>query len=435
MGDVSKIRVIELFAGVGGFRLGLEGHPLKKWKMPKSNVFETVWANQWEPPGTAGRQFAFECYRQRFDSQNEHPEKICNEDISGVLDKAKKDEYEIPDCDMIVGGFPCQDYSVARTLSRAGGIEGKKGVLWWQILRLVEMKNPRYLLLENVDRLLGSPASQRGRDFAIMLSCLYRLGYSVEWRVINAAEYGFVQRRRRVYIFAEKTNKKWDLSERLTSTGVIVSAFPIKEELSKELNFFIGKDTLSVSEQFGIGRKISDFQNAGVMQEGEVFTAKTHPDYCGSYRTLRKVLVPESKVPESYLVPEDKLKDWEYCKGSKKIPRIDKKTGHKYNYSEGSMAFPDSLDKPARTILTGEGGATPSRFKHIIQIKDDCFRRLVPDELDQIQGFPKGWTDTGMTDGNRAFCMGNALVVGIPRLLGKSIVDDLKRRNSDKQAK
>ena len=99
---------------------------------------------------------------------------------------------------------------------------------------------------------------------------------------------------------------------------------------------------------------------------------------------------------------------------------MDKKTGFKYVYSEGSMTFPDALDRPSRTILTGEGGSGASRFKHVVEV-DGRFRRLVPDELDQLQGFPKGWTNTGMSDGRRAFCMGNALVVGVPHRIGVEI--------------
>ena len=91
------------------------------------------------------------------------------------------------------------------------------------------------------------------------------------------------------------------------------------------------------------------------------------------------------------------------------------------------MAFPDLLENPSRTILTGEGGAGASRFKHIVEI-DGRYRRLVPDELDQLQCFPKGWTDTGMSDGHRAFCMGNALVVGIPHRIGKVIASTVSER-------
>ncbi|MDE6436918.1 MAG: DNA (cytosine-5-)-methyltransferase, partial [Muribaculaceae bacterium] len=178
----SDIRVIELFAGVGGFRVGLER---------ASSRFKTIWNNQWEP--STKRQDASIIYCRQFGLAGH-----VNEDINLVSTE------DIPDGDILVGGFPCQDYSVATTLKNSGGIEGKKGVLWWQIHRILrEHKNPpKYLLLENVDRLLSSPASQRGRDFAIILASLSDLGYYVEWRVINAADYGMPQRRKRTYILA-----------------------------------------------------------------------------------------------------------------------------------------------------------------------------------------------------------------------------------------
>ena len=111
--------------------------------------------------------------------------------------------------DMIVGGFPCQDYSVARSKKNELGIEGKKGVLFWEIIRATEVIRPKYLILENVDRLLKAPSNQRGRDFAIMLAAFNQLGYSVEWRVINAADYGRAQRRRRVFFFVFRNDTKW----------------------------------------------------------------------------------------------------------------------------------------------------------------------------------------------------------------------------------
>lgn len=415
-----KIEVAELFAGVGGFRLGLDGYTSKtnpELNMPKAGGFKTIWANQWEPPGTETRQFAARCYEKRF-GKNAH---LVNEDIAAVLDKAEADNSVIPNCDMVVGGFPCQDYSVAKPLTRAGGIDGKKGILWWEIYRFLTLKQPKYVLLENVDRLLKSPASQRGRDFAIMLSSLYKLGYSVEWRVVNAADYGFVQRRRRVFIFAVKTNDVWDLKKRVLEDGVMAEALPIYDEVDKCDTFKVLKDPYKVSNSFGLGDKVSRFLNSGAMQNGKVFTAAVTPFYEGSCATLGDVLVAEEDVPEEFYIAKDKVKDWKYQKGAKSEPRKNKTTGFEYRYSEGSMAFPDHLNRPARTILTGEGGSGASRFKHVILTESGRYRRLVPDELDQLQGFPKGWTNTGMTNGHRAFCMGNALVVGIPHAIGKVI--------------
>ena len=136
--------VIELFAGVGGFRVGLNNvtgfdnngraHENRDWKF--------LWANQWEPSTTS--QHAFECYITRFGDAGEQ----SNEDISKV------NKLNLPNHTLLVGGFPCQDYSVARSKSTEKGIEGKKGVLFWQIIEVVESKKTPFLLLENVDRLL-----------------------------------------------------------------------------------------------------------------------------------------------------------------------------------------------------------------------------------------------------------------------------------------
>ena len=416
---MSEIKIAELFAGVGGFRLGLEGyanpeHP--EFYMKPAGPFTTVWANQWEPPGTETKQFAARCYEARFGAGS-----VVNEDINKVLDQAEAGEREVPDVDMVVGGFPCQDYSVARPLNQARGIEGKKGVLWWDIYHFLEMKKPRFGLFENVDRLLKSPASQRGRDFAIILSCLADLGYTVEWRVVNSAEYGFPQRRKRVYIFCEKDIAATDLENRLKH-GVMAKAFPAiyPDELTE---FDVLPDPYENSTHFGVGQKTSQFKNAGVMQGCHVLTCDFAEDHRGPRKVLGDVLVPESEVPSEFFIEPEKLPDWRYLKGAKREERTNKKTGFTYIYSEGAMSFPDAIDKPSRTILTGEGGRGASRFKHVIECSDGRYRRLVPDELDQLQGFPKGWTDTGMSDGRRAFCMGNALVTGIPHRIGKAMVE------------
>lgn len=425
MSSKKTIRVAELFAGVGGFRLGLEGFEdpnNPQLNMPAAGPFKTVWANQWEPPGTEAKQFAARCYKAHFGEDS-----VVNEDIHEVIAKFQRGEIEIPDVDMVVGGFPCQDYSVAKPLSQAGGIEGKKGVLWWDIYYFLRMKGPakqpRYVLLENVDRLLKSPASQRGRDFAIILSCLNDLGYSVEWRVVNSAEYGFPQRRKRTYIFARLTGEIWDLDTQISS-GVMAQAFPIEvpeQEIIGHVS--IPDDPFIATRDFNKGHKTSPFMDAGVMQDGKVATCKVVESYTGERRCLGDVLVDESEVPEEFFVEPSKLAQWEYLKGAKREERVDKKTGYAYTYSEGSMAFPDAIDKPSRTILTGEGGRGASRFKHVIKCSDGRYRRLVPDELDQLQCFPKGWTATGMTVGHRAFCMGNALVTGIPHRIGKVIAE------------
>lgn len=414
--EPDDIRVIELFAGVGGFRVGLER---------ASEHFKTVWNNQWEP--STKRQDASMVYATQFGADGH-----CNEDINTV------DVEDIPEADMLVGGFPCQDYSVATTLKNSGGIEGKKGVLWWQIHRILQthQTKPKYLLLENVDRLLGSPATQRGRDFAIILASLSDLGYIVEWRIINAAEYGMPQRRRRTYIFAclkdsEIGRNVEDVNNWIRKDGIMATAFPIKAESTPLASFKIEGDLAEVSETFNNGKtaKLSPFKNSGVMIDRQVYTTATTPEYDGPFVTLGDILVKEEDVPASFFIPEEEIGKWEYAKGGKSEKRVNKTTGYEYNYSEGAMAFPDSIDKASRTIITGEGGAAPSRFKHVILTESGRYRRLTPVELERLNMFPDNHTIQASSDMRRAFLMGNALVTGIVERIGNQMIERLRHRN------
>lgn len=410
-----KIKVIELFAGVGGFRIGLE-----KAKNVSAQ-FEVVWSNQWEP-GTKV-QHASDIYIKRFGAEGH-----SNEDISQVSTK------NIPAHDLLVGGFPCQDYSVARTLNQAAGLEGKKGVLWWSIHKILKEKKsdaPSFLMLENVDRLLKSPASQRGRDFAIMLSSLASLGYAVEWRVINAADYGMPQRRRRVYILGYKKGtpsyaamQKAKPVDLLNELGVFARAFPLEAQaLENVKSFELEKDLVKISKEFNLGKSASPFETAGIMMNGKVWTFKAKPVYEGKKSKLADFLEPDSKVPEEYFIDEKSLEAWEYLKGGKKEKRKSK-SGFEYSYSEGPMQFPDDINKPSRTIVTGEGGSAPSRFKHVIRTKSGRYRRLLPIELERLNMFPDNHTKEE-TPIKRAFFMGNALVVGIVTRLGNELLKRL----------
>ena len=402
-----KIKVVELFAGVGGFRIGLEG---------ASDAYETIWNNQWEP--STQHQDASLVYRARFGSKGH-----CNKDINTVA------TADIPDHDLLVGGFPCQDYSVAASLSKSGGIEGKKGVLWWQIYRILNEKGdkrPQYIFFENVDRLLNSPATQRGRDFAIILASLADLGYVVEWRIINAAEYGMPQRRRRTYIVgyqkdsvvAKKIERMEDWVE---FDGVMAKAFEFRPKEKTVSEFDIVGTIQEVSAGFNKGKKESPFGNAGMMMNRHVYSVDADAVYDGPRQTLGGNLIDEELVPEEFFISEEELPKWEYEKGAKKIERVSKE-GFKYTFSEGGMAFPDYLDQPSRTIITGEGGTAPSRFKHVVKTESGRYRRLLPIELERMNMFPDNHTlHPEVSDGRRAFLMGNALVCGIVQEIGRSL--------------
>lgn len=321
----------------------------------------------------------------------------------------------------------CQDYSVARTLNQALGLEGRKGVLWWQIHRLVTMKRPPFLFLENVDRLLKSPAGQRGRDFAVMLVTLANLGYEVEWRVVNAADYGFPQKRRRVYIVARLAGPEPRDAQEVLHRGTLGRALPVVDTELGQLfeSFVIDGDPAEVSESFGARRGESPFRNAGYMSHRRVWTVDLVPAWDGPRTTLGDVLEATDDVPEGYLVPDAQLGSWRYLKGAKREQRVHKGSGTPYEYVEGAIPFPDTTDGPSRTILTAEGGATPSRFKHIVAAGDGRYRRLTPRELERLNGFPDDWTDTGMPEGRRAFMMGNALVVGIVERIAAELAQEI----------
>ena len=403
-----NLKVVELFAGVGGFRLGLE----------QSN-FEVIWSNNWEP--STKYQHASEIYVKRFGKTGH-----SSEDIETVPTK------DIPDHDVLVGGFPCQDYSVASTLKNSKGLIGKKGVLWWSIQRILneKKKKPKYLILENVDRLLKSPASQRGRDFAVMLQSLSDLGYILEWRIINAAEYGFPQRRKRVFMIGYHKSSniyKQLIEERNTldwvlKNGVLAKAFPHYTNQLLAETFELEKDLIKLSKNFNKNSQEHKFDNSGIMINSVVETIKSEPKFEGSFSKLNDVL-ETGKVDDEFYISTNDLKKWRYMKGSKKEQRKTK-DGYVYNYSEGSMTFPDDYEKPSRTIITGEGGASPSRFKHVIKSPENQkkYRRLTPVELERLNMFPDNHTlHENTTNSKRAFLMGNALVVGVVKEIGKNL--------------
>ena len=402
--------VAELFAGVGGFRIGLAKAGLK-----------TVFSNQWEP--STKFQHASSVYIANF-----------GEDGHISIDIAKVEE--IPTSfDLLVGGFPCQDYSVAKTLRSSKGLRGKKGVLWWEILRLVENHKPKFIFLENVDRLLKSPSTQRGRDFAVMLRTLSDAGYIVEWRVVNAAEYGFPQRRIRVFIVARRgktLGKSVIPFKYITKSGILARALPIVSTQLDCTEIEIEEDWGQVSKYFN--KKASEkspFINSGVFVKGIAYTLKTEANpRKKEFASLGDVLQRDSEVDDEFIIPKSQWKAWEYLKGAKSIERVHKGSGTKYKYAEGSMAFPDLASNPSRTILTGEGGSTPSRFKHIIRTRDGGYRRLTPIELERLNGFPDDWTKFDadgkeIADSKRAFFMGNALVIGLVEKVGKVLAEEL----------
>lgn len=430
-GKSAPLRVMELFAGVGGFHVAFNAV-----KSPKGSPFSVTWANQWEPAQT--KQHAFKVYERHFPSAVSHEH--ANVDIAkftkALTHKDPAKRTSVPSHDLLCGGFPCQDYSVAKARNDSRGIHGKKGILWWHIYEILKHADsrPKYIVLENVDRLLKSPINERGRDFAIMLSSLNMLGYIVEWRVVDASKYGYPQRRKRVFIVARKpravkgTSFKSipKVSKVISETGLLALAF----KTSRIDSIFAGElypkdqddeaDTLhDITLNFNKKNEISPFHSAGVAYKGRYWTARVHPRSPTTSKLLRDILQPANQVSEDFYVGENKIPRWRKVKGAKKIPKESRKSGIKYLYAEGAIAFPDSTAKPSRTIVTSEGGKTASRTKHLIK-RNGQYRRLTPIELERLNGFPDDHTAT-IPDTRRAFLMGNALVVGCVARIGNVI--------------
>lgn len=396
--DMEKT-MVELFAGVGGFRLGMDR---------LHSGWETVWFSQWEPG--AKTQWAHECYVKHYGNVTD----LSGEYTTG-WDISRVDKNNVPKHSLCVGGFPCQDYSVAHSLSTSKGIEGKKGVLWWQIRDILIAKESPFVLLENVDRLIKSPASQRGRDFGIILACLNELGYSVEWRVVNAALYGGPQRRRRTFIFAYLNDTKYgqerykEPADKIVNyTGLMVQAFPLATQIESFATMELDNDIVKVSDEFHF-----NFESAGFMRDGVIYTARAVEQEEAPI-LLRDIL--ESTDNEDYYIKSTDLPAWVTMKGAKKKERTTAE-GHSYTFSEGAIPFLDRYDRPGRTMLTSEG--TKNRSTHIVADPGTgAIRILTPVECERMQGFDDGWTE-GMPDRMRRFCMGNALVVPMITRMGK----------------
>lgn len=409
-----KKTVVELFAGVGGFRVGFNNIRKidKNGKAVENGPFTFVWSDQYEP--STKIQHAFECYNTRFPDENN-----SNEDISKINKKT------IPDHTILCGGFPCQDYSVAHSLSSSKGIEGKKGVLWWEINEILNIKKPSFVVLENVDRLVKSPAKQRGRDFAIMLHCFNTADYAVEWRIINAADYGFPQRRRRIYIFAYRKNANYyKKCSKIKPENIIFSDGLFAKQFSINNSYFSNENTIKQYDlkEFNDLVEVSNnfkgqFENSGLMRNGIVYTTKVEP-IIAKQKNLKNI-VEKGDVDEHYFLTPSEIEKYKYLRGSKKIKRI-RPNGEIYYYSEGSMSPYDSLDLPGRTMLTSEG--TTNRSTHIIQdVKTGKLRRLTPVECERLDMFPDNWTKTNMPEKRRYFMMGNALVCGVIRKIAQEL--------------
>lgn len=437
---MESIKVIELFAGVGGFRLGLEGwkgmSSSSGYKKPLKTNFEVVWSNQFEP-STKKIQHANIIYKKKWPDSN-HSEK----DIEYVIEN---EFNKIPQCNLLVGGFPCQDYSVIQSLKFSKGLIGKKGVLWWSIYTIIKRKKikPEFLLLENVPRLTATPTTNRGKDFFTILCCLNEIGYAVEWRIIDASNYQAPQSRKRIYIFGihkssnyYKAIQNLSLEKIILEKGVLAKAFKHKRKNAKE---FRGNtcDIELISRKYKYSK--SPFKNAGILMNGEFLSFESNPVKDRNGKTLNDIIQDANEVSCQHKLDFKKpLKNfveiyhrngekevlkttgdlWRFKKGQKKVWKFNSKSGYKYKYDEGKMNLFEDLKKPSRTIVTREYTKTPNRMTHLIK-QGQTIRNLTAIEIEKLNMFPENHTlDEKISVGRRSFLMGNALVVGIIEKIG-----------------
>lgn len=355
---------------------------------------------------------------------------VCNI-INYVCQDIAKAKINVPDHDLLVGGFPCQDYSVMK--KNSAGIEGAKGALWWQIDDILREKRPKYVLLENVDRLIRSPAKQPGRDFSIILRCLYEKGYAVEWRVINAAEYGYAQRRRRTFIMAYHNQTEIfrnfaevvcvqglkSMHKHIMENGILAKAFPVQSHSRSYVENWI--DELEYADISTVSRNQRVYlYKAGVMMNGRIYSVDVTPQRVEA--TPLKDILEKDPVDEHYSLRTEDMPRWTYAKGAKREKR-QRRDGSQYYFSEGSVQFPESLNKPSRTMLTSESQV--GRTSHAVQDPmTGRLRVLTPIECERLNGFPDNWTDTGMPERMRYFCMGNALVVPLIKRIGRGLLSE-----------
>jgi len=212
--------------------------------------------------------------------------------------------------------------------------------------------------------------------------------------------------------------------------GILAKALPVVRKDKAEIKEFnLGADVFETQTLFAANGGKTPFASAGICADGVVRTLATRAPAFDDFSpfvgkahalTLGHVVAETTNVPDNFFIAGDERARWAYLKGAKSFERVS--AGYAYKYSEGAMSFPDRLDKPSRTIITSEGGACASRTSHAVDHGDGRVRRLVPEELEALTGFPRGFTAiNGVTDKKRAFLMGNSLVTGVVRLIGEAL--------------
>jgi DNA (cytosine-5)-methyltransferase 1 len=331
------ITAVSLFAGVGGFDLAMQRAGI--------DVVAAVEIDK---------------HAQKV-LQRHFPMTAIHSDISEVTGEQLRADGFDPDNGIITGGFPCQDLSIAGTRR---GLAGERSGLFWQIIRLTDELQPKWLILENVPGLLSS---NRGADMGIVIGALERRGYGICWRVLDAQHFGVAQRRRRLFIVCCLADHRRPVEILFEPESGIRHPAPRRKK----------KQNVAESSKAGTYRKA---RRAKSVTDFESWI----PDEITN--TLNTFDLGDVRATTAVLMRQREGKD-----GGGKGPLL----------SDKSLTLASANDQTLFTTTT--------------------VRRLTPKECERLQGFPDDWT-AGQTDGHRYKQMGNAVAVPVVEWIVRRLV-------------
>jgi len=386
---MGSVRFIELFAGIGGFRLGLE----------KAGKFECVYANEFD-------KYAAQIYEKNFG------EKPDTRDIREVSSE------EIPDHELLTAGFPCQSFSVA---GKRGGFADTRGTLFFEIARILRDKRPNYFLLENVKGLLSH---ESGKTFQTIIGVLTDIGYDLQWEVLNSKGFGVPQNRERVFIIGH------------LRTLPRPKVFPIGRTNQKALEYITGG---GINKWLKGGKNQSRNNSQGQRVYATSGVATTQSAQGGGWGAKTGLYTIGMSRKHSRMRDGDFCTlDANYYKGLANQERpavaVAWSKSHRTGKSESDRKRKNYGEIEERlkigefnTINTGEGGKSQSTQNFV-----SCavgIRRLTPTECARLQGFPDDWHG-GVSDARAYKAYGNAVTVNVVEEIGKVLLGEINGKNT-----
>lgn len=396
------IRYLDMFAGIGGFRSGLE----------RLGGFECIGFCEID-------KYAKKSYEAMYDTKGE----------LYFNDARKIKPEELPDIDLITGGFPCQSFSIA---GQRKGFEDTRGTLFFEIARIAAVKKPKYLFLENVPGLLSH---DRGWTFKTILSALDELGYDVAWQVLNSKDFGVPQSRKRLYIvgFLRSRCAGQILSFKEANSKTTVQIFPGKEgdriyssegesvTLTCNAGGFGGRSGLYSIEEFAIPIKVKTKSGYQIAYPGDSIDI----GYSGTNTRRGRVghevahTLTTSSTQAYYFIDmnaDPKMTEVARCITARHASDISNRKGEHSAVFLEKFQITDDEEYPVVVFIDKKGKV------HIGKI-----RKLTPRECWRLQGFTDQQFDkvieAGMSDTQLYKQAGNAVTVNVISAVGQIIKD------------